>query len=205
MSRVLRWFRRGRVAGVVVAAFAALAVPAAARGQAVPESSGAVQGVAPSQAGPARRLLEERIRQRFAQVVQTRLGLTDAQMAQLRATNQRFAGQRGALSVSERGVRQALQGELRPGAAANQEHVSALMDSLLAIQRQRLDLVQGEQRELAGYLTPVQRVRYYSLQQALHRRLEQLQQMAAAHPLLFNRKNAQQRGAAADSLEAAPF
>ncbi len=196
-----------RRAAVVAAAVATLAAPMALCGQVAPESSAGAPAMTSPRAGAGRQLLEQRIRQRFAQVVQTRLGLTDAQMAQLRATNQRFAGQRRALSASERGVRQSLQAELRPGAAANQERVSALMDSLLAIQRQRLDLVQAEQHDESGYLTPVQRVRYYALQQALRKRLQQLQQVVAAHPMLFNRRPGaqQQPGAAADSLEAAPF
>jgi hypothetical protein len=189
---------RRRIGAVlaVLACGVTLAVPAVVHGQAAPAQPG----------GVGRRALEQRIRERFAHVVQTRLALTDAQMAQLRATNQRFGGRRRALSVSERGVRQSLQGELRPGVAANQAHVSALMDSLLAIQRERLDLVQEEQRELAGYLTPVQRVRYYALQQALRKRLDQLQQVVAAHPPLFKRgQGGGGANAMADSLEAAPF
>jgi periplasmic protein CpxP/Spy len=155
---------------------------------------------------PLRQQLERRIRRRFAQVVQTRLGLTDAQMAQLRATNAKFGAQRRPLAARERSIRQALRGEMRPGVAADQDRVSSLTDSLFQIQRERLDLAQAEQKELSGYLSPVQRVQYYALQEALRRRLEQLQQAAAEHPLLFNgvgpQNAAPAAAAAAESVDA---
>jgi periplasmic protein CpxP/Spy len=121
-----------------------------------------------------RQQLEQRLRQRLEVVVQARLHLTNDQMVRLRETNQRFAGQRWVLADREREVRQAMRAELMPGVAANQQHVSSLIDSLFVLQRQRLDMLQAEQRELAGYLTPLQRVQYYGLQEQLRNRLEQI-------------------------------
>lgn len=124
----------------------------------------------------ARQLLEQRVRERFEEIVRQRLQLTQDQMRRLRETNQRFGGQRRVLSDQERELRVAIRAELAPGHTADQTHVAALADSLIAVQRQRLDILQAEQRDLAGFLTPVQRVRYYALQEQLRRRVDQIRQ-----------------------------
>jgi Spy/CpxP family protein refolding chaperone len=58
--------------------------------------------------------------------------------------------------------------------AANQQKVAGLLDQLMRLQRQRLDLVEGEQRELAKFLTPVQRAKYLGLQNQLRQRMQEL-------------------------------
>jgi len=101
-------------------------------------------------------------------------------MQKLRQTNQRFATQRRMLTEQERGLRSEIRRELTPGVAANQAHVAAITDSLFEIQRQRLDMAQAEQKELATYLSPVQRVRYYGLQEQLRRQMELIRQRRQA-------------------------
>jgi len=132
-------------------------------------------GMQPPVGGP-RQQLEQRLRMRFEQIVRQRLQLTDQQVAQLRSSNQHFAPQRRALNMREREIRQSMRAELQPGVAANEQHVSALTDSLFGVQRARLDMLQSEQRDLATFLTPSQRVRYYALQEQLRRRVEALRQ-----------------------------
>ena len=107
-------------------------------------------------------------------------------MAQLQATNQKFGERRRVLTQREQGFRKGLQQELRPGIAADQRHVAALMDSLLAVQRDRLDLLTEEQRDLSTFLTPVQRVQYYGLQEQLRKRLQEMQQKATTRPFPYN-------------------
>lgn len=126
--------------------------------------------------GRQRQQLLQRIRVQFEQIVRRRLQLTDDQLARLRETNRRFAPQRQALAGHERNIRQAIRAELQPGVPTDEHHVAVLMDSLFAIQRERLDMVQSEQRELATFLTPSQRVRYYALQEQLRRRVEAMRQ-----------------------------
>jgi hypothetical protein len=151
-------------------------------------------------AGPRRQLLEQRVRLRFEQIVRQRLQLTDDQMRRLRETNEHFAGQRRTLSDRERELRKAIRGELVPGTSANQAHVAALADSLIAVQHQRLDILQAEQLELAGYLTPVQRVRYYGLQEQLRRRMDQIRQRRQ----LSQQPGGRRAAGAADSVAPAP-
>jgi Spy/CpxP family protein refolding chaperone len=129
---------------------------------------------------PQRAALEERFRERTAEVVRRRLQLNDDQMARLRATNQQFDRQRSALVADERQARQALRAELVAGDAANQQKVAGLLDQLMRAQRRRLDLVENEQRELGKFLTPVQRAKYFALQNEIRKRMEELRDRPGA-------------------------
>ena len=127
-----------------------------------------------SPANPNRAALEQRFREQSAKVAQKRLGLTDAQLAQLAQSNARFAPQQNQLVVQERQTRQQLRVEMTAGNQANQQHVSALLDDALRLQKQRIALVEAEQKELATFLTPVQRAGYLALQAQVRRRAQEL-------------------------------
>ena len=51
-----------------------------------------------------------------------------------------------------------------------------MLDQLVDVQRQRLEIFAREQRELAQFLTPVQRAKYATLQEGLRKKVEQLRQ-----------------------------
>jgi periplasmic protein CpxP/Spy len=125
-------------------------------------------------ASPNRAALEQRFREQSAKVAQQRLGLTDAQLAQLSQSNARFAPQQNQLVVQERETRRQLRVEMTAGNQANQQHVSALLDDALRLQKQRIGLVEAEQKDLARFLTPVQRAGYLSLQAQVRRRAQEL-------------------------------
>ncbi|MFN2603892.1 MAG: hypothetical protein ABR582_14210 [Gemmatimonadaceae bacterium] len=139
---------------------------------------GANVAIPPAQKGPARADLERRFRERTAQIVRNRLQLNDDQMAKLQASNQQFDQQRMALVGDERQARQALRAELMAGNAADQQKVDSLLDQLMRLQRRRLDLVDSEQRDLGKFLTPVQRAKYFGLQNEMRRRMQELRDRA---------------------------
>jgi periplasmic protein CpxP/Spy len=118
--------------------------------------------------------LEQQFRERTAKLVQQRLGLNDVQLGKLEQTNARFAPQLRQLAAQERDIRGQLRQEMMPGNSANQQHVSDLLDAALRVQRQRLGIVEAEQKELAGFLTPVQRARYMALQAQFGKRAQEL-------------------------------
>ena len=62
----------------------------------------------------------------------------------------------------------------------NQQHVSDLLDRALQLQKQRISLVEAEQKDLARFMTPVQRARYIALQQQFRRRAQELAGQNAA-------------------------
>ncbi len=127
---------------------------------------------------PARDSLEAMVRQRMAQVVRTQLGLTDDQMRQLRSTNQRFERQRIALVEQEREVRLGIRDEIESGDTTRNAQVAALLDRMMMVQRQRLALMEEEQKELATFLTPVQRARYFGMEEQIRRRVMEMREQA---------------------------
>jgi len=131
-------------------------------------------------AAVARRpMLERAIRQRWLAVVRNRLQLSDAQLKRLMETSRHFGQQRQALNQEERGIRQEMRAQLTGTVPADDKRLGTLIDSILEIQRQRLQVTQAEQKELAMYLTPLQRVRFLALQEQLRNRMEQIR---AARP-----------------------
>ena len=114
--------------------------------------------------------------QQLAAIVQRRLGLNDEQAAKLRQTTGRFAVQRQELLRQEREARRALRLEMERGDSANQPEVARRLDALLQVQKQRVELMAGEQRDLAGFLTPVQRAQFLAMQERAFRAAQQLQQ-----------------------------
>ena len=66
------------------------------------------------------------------------------------------------------------------GEKANQNKVGQLLDETLNLERQRLDLVQSEQRELAKFLTPVQRAKLFGIQNEMRRRTQEMRMRPGA-------------------------
>ncbi|MEP6506912.1 MAG: hypothetical protein ABJC63_01700 [Gemmatimonadales bacterium] len=125
-------------------------------------------------ANPRRTQLEKQLRQRTGDMVRRRLGLNDDQMGKLQSTNQNFEKQRMDLTSRERETRRALRSELVAADGANQAKVGQLLDQSIHLQRQRLDLLQTEQRELGKFLSPVQRARYFGIQNELRKRAQEV-------------------------------
>jgi Spy/CpxP family protein refolding chaperone len=151
---------RRRLARLALVLTGAAALPTAATGQ--PPGLGA-----PDAPGP---------RVRLEALMRTRLGLDDAQVAQLRAVTGRFARERQPLVAEERRTRMLLREELNRGDRADQTTVAAALDRLLELQQRRLSLVQQEQRELARFLSPTQRAQFLGMQERAMRAAQQLRQ-----------------------------
>ncbi len=168
MSRTTRWIMAA--AGLALV----LAVPAlGAQGRVQ-----ARQQVAPGQSAE-RDSLEARVRVRMGQVLRNQLGLNDTQMRQLMAMNRRFEGQKQQLFLREREVRMGLRDELASGDTTRNAQVAALLDRMLEVQRERMALLEAEQKELATFLTPIQRARYFGVEEQIRRRLEELRDEGA--------------------------
>jgi len=143
------------------------ALPRAGAGRQLPESQ-------PGAGGANRAQLEQRFQQMLYQMTRRRVGLTDAQMNQLVPINRRFQTQRRELQLQERETRLSLREAMRDSTHMDQAKISGYMDRLVQLQRQRADLLDQEQRDLAQFMTPLQRARYTALQEQVRRRMEQL-------------------------------
>ena len=124
--------------------------------------------------GDARRdSLEARVRARMALMLRTQVGLDDEQIRRLQATNRRFEGQRRELFNQERRVRAELRSALASDSARD-ARIAPLLDRTIQLQRQRLDLLEAEQKELATFLTPTQRARLYGMEEQMRRRMQEM-------------------------------
>ena len=124
---------------------------------------------------PPRQALEQRFKERTEQVVRKRLNLNDDQVSRLRAVNSDIGSKRDQLVDQERGVRTNLRDEMSKGSGADQSKVSQLMAQAHDLQAQRFSLQQDEQRQLSGFMSPVQVAQYISLQAQLRQRIRQMQ------------------------------
>lgn len=120
--------------------------------------------------------LRAQIEQRFAERVRDQLNLSPDQLSKLQATHQRFGTQRRELIRQQMLRRRALEDQMQPGVAANADSVRKLMDATQAGRAEMLKIEQEEDRELAGYLTPVQRARYLHMRERLMQRVNELRQ-----------------------------
>jgi uncharacterized protein YbgA (DUF1722 family) len=133
--------------------------------------------------GAARALLELQVRQKLTQRAQVELGLSPDQMTRLGEVNGRFSQQQRVLDQRENQTRQSLRQALLEAPSADQEkRVGDLHDQIMQMQHERLDLVAAEQKELSGFMTNVQRVRFQALQENFRRQLQEALRQQAAPP-----------------------
>ena len=118
--------------------------------------------------------LRTMIEQRFSQRVQQELKLTNEQTAKLRDTQERFGPRRRALLRQQMEQRWALEDQMQPGVAANQDSVRKLMDALTTGRLDMVRIQQEENRELNGFLTPVQQVRYNLMRERFMQRVGEM-------------------------------
>ncbi len=140
----------------------AAAAPLAAQDDTAPEDGARAQA------------LRREIEDRFAQRVKERLGLTDEQLAKLRATSATYGARRRELQARERSLRRALAGQLRPGVAADQDSVARLTSSLMDVRSAYAQTFRDEDREMSRYLNPVQRSQIFVMRERLAQRVREV-------------------------------
>jgi hypothetical protein len=121
-----------------------------------------------------REQMEQRFRLQLATLLKTQLGLTDDGMRQLSEVNQRFDRQRRDVNRREMMTRRALRDEVLKHDSANAARIEQLLTDQFKFERERIDVTEAEQRELAKFLTPVQRARYLGVQEQVRRQMDQM-------------------------------
>jgi len=130
-----------------------------------------------------RQALQRQVRQAFSRAVRRRLNLNDDQMNKLQEVNRKYDVQRRDLLRTEREARQGLAATMQDSTlpdATRQARASQFMDQLVQSQRRRADLLESEQKELAGFLTPVQRGQFSAMRERFNRQVQQLEQDSTA-------------------------
>ena len=118
--------------------------------------------------------LRQRIEERFASRAQGRLGLTNDQTAKLRATSRQFGTRRGELRSRTHRLREALDSQLRPGMAANQDSVAKLTDAMIELRLAEAQLSRDEIKEQSKYLNSVQRAQLYVMRERFAHRVKEV-------------------------------
>jgi Spy/CpxP family protein refolding chaperone len=157
-----------RVVWVLGAAAAAAVALTAALAAQEPDS-----GAAPPANGAEAQQLREQIRQRWNQHVLTTLGLSDDQATKLQSTEQRFEEQRTPLRERQREINQSLRSELA-NASPNQQRVTELMGRQQENRQTLQQVDRDEDREMEGFLSPVQRARYQAERQRFRERVAEV-------------------------------
>ncbi|HEX9293282.1 MAG TPA: hypothetical protein VF873_06320 [Gemmatimonadales bacterium] len=128
---------------------------------------------APSDTAEAGRLRAQ-IEQRFNDRVTQELNLNTDQATKLRATQERFSTRRRDVMEQQLGRRRALENQMQPGIAANSDSVRKLMDGIQAGRGEMVKIEQDQDREMSGYLSPVQRARYQQMRERLMQRVGEM-------------------------------
>jgi Spy/CpxP family protein refolding chaperone len=127
----------------------------------------------------SQQLLTRQVRQKFAQAMRRQLNLNDDQARQLQGVQDRFQKSRNQLQRDERQSRLALRAAMQDTAAApDQGKIAQYMSELVQAQHRRADLLEAEQKELSGFLTPLQRAKYQALRDQLAKRVQELRKSA---------------------------
>jgi hypothetical protein len=116
------------------------------------------------------------LQRRMLEIVQRTLGANDDQMRRLVDVNRKYQSERRELNQKDRQARQTIRAEVLRDSLADQNLVARELDALVDVQRQRVELFTREQRDLAQFLSPVQRAKYATLQEGLRKKVEQLRQ-----------------------------
>jgi len=137
--------------------------------------------------------LRQQLRQRWNQRVRQDLDLTDEQAGKLQGTEDRYLQRRREVAERQRAVNEGLRRQLQPGVAANSDSVRKLMDQRDRNRTALAQLDREEEREISGYLTPVQHARYQMMREQLRRRVEQIREQRRARGQIVGPRGAGRR------------
>lgn len=140
-----------------------------------------VAPLAAQQEPPRRQILEQRITEQFYENYRRQAGLTPEQFTRFRTIAARSFQQRRERQQRERGLWMSLEGQMRPGVAANPDSVNKLLEGIVALRLAQVDQLKAEDKEYAAFLTPVQRAQLFlaverfqqNIQDMIRRRMQQ--------------------------------
>ncbi len=118
--------------------------------------------------------LRQEFRRRWNERVRQELALSDDEAAKLQATEGKYLTQRRAAMQRQHAVNDALRGQLQPGVAASDDSVRKLLDQRERNRQALAQLERDENKEIAGYLKPVQQARYQLMRQRLQDQISRI-------------------------------
>ncbi len=116
----------------------------------------AIQPIAAQEPPGRRQQLQQEVMRRFTDNYRTQVGLDDEQFARFEETARQSMQRRMEALQRERQLWMALQGQMRPGVAADADSLRTMMAALIDIQQARVDRAREEMAIYGEFLTPVQ-------------------------------------------------
>lgn len=133
--------------------------------------------------GPPRSaVLRGQIEETFMRRAAEELGLTEEQSAKMSRVVLAAGERRRDLEDEQRRLQVALDGQFRPGVAANADSVNRMIDRLGQNRVSYAESFRDEMKELQPILTPVQRGQFLKMRDRLLQRIRELQENRAAPP-----------------------
>jgi Spy/CpxP family protein refolding chaperone len=160
------------VAAAVLTAAASAQNPPPARQDTLPPP-GWQPGPGPGPDFERVRELRRRVEEQWGRMVQTELQLNDQQMDRLRAAMRANQDRRRDIERREMDLQRAIEGQLQPGVAANQDSLNRLLNALAQARGSRAQSDQQFMREL-DFLTPVQRARLLFMMRRFEERIGEI-------------------------------
>lgn len=178
VSRLQMRCRKYVLSAVVVAASVSLFAVQTAAAQGVPDSNSTRGGRnggggrggmdrGPNQ-GPSKEMIEL-WQKNYEQVLRKQVTFSEEQVVKWRAWNTRFDAERRPLFQEEREIRRTLGMQLARGVTPDEAKVVDAMDRWSKLEHKRLDLKDRENKALAAFLSPIQRARFFALQDQTER------------------------------------
>lgn len=117
--------------------------------------------------------LERRIRARFAEIIQERLGLTDAEAGDLDMALRSFDDDRRRLRAEEMDLRRRV-GAFVQGGVDDDATARAILAAMADLRTREEALLAREQEALLEVLSPAQLVRFHAVREELNQRVQRL-------------------------------
>jgi Spy/CpxP family protein refolding chaperone len=168
------------IAAAVVTAAGSAQNPPPARPETLPPP-GWEPGPGPGPDFERLRELRRRVEEQWGRMVQTELQLNDQQMDRLRAAMRANQDRRRDIDRREMDLQRAVERQLQPGVAANQDSLNRLLNSLAQARGSRAQSDQQFMRELE-FLTPVQRARLLLMMRRFEERIGEIRRRREGGP-----------------------
>jgi hypothetical protein len=127
-----------------------------------------------------RRQLQQEVMERFMQNIRSQARLTDEQLGQFQEVARRSVEAREQLRRRETQLWIGLEGQMRPGVAADQDSVNMLLEALVELQVERVEQARREQAAYAEFLSPVQRAQVTLAWRRLQMQIERVRRRMPA-------------------------
>jgi len=119
--------------------------------------------------------LRQQVQERWGRMIQQELELNDQQMERVRTATRAHQDRRLDQARRRMDLERAIQGEMQPGVAANQDSLDRMLGAMARLRVQDAQSDEQLNRDLS-FLTPVQRARFFMLTRRFEARMREIRE-----------------------------